>query len=344
MSDNDPSERPPFIKHWRDVAELDDASYPGSDELLAIFAPLGQKTGLERIGVYHVRLPPGRRTSWPHAECDEEEFVYVIEGCPIVWIDGVVHALYPGTGVGFPAGTGIAHSFINDTESDVVLLVVGEASRAGHRIHYPLHPSRNREIGARHWYDVPRRPLGPHDGLPRAVRELLAREPGAALAIHFMQRRYHVLTDAVYPNGVEVSDDDLAALARLPRLERLSLDTTNVTDDQLRLVGALPRLKSLDLSGTSVTDAGLAQLEALQSLEHLRIKETKLGDAGLAFIADAFPCLETLQIRDTAISGSGLVRLARLRKLEMVVLSRDHLPAECITELTRALPRCEVVS
>jgi hypothetical protein len=27
-------------------------------------------------------LPPGRRTSYPHAESDEEEFVYVLEGYP----------------------------------------------------------------------------------------------------------------------------------------------------------------------------------------------------------------------------------------------------------------------
>jgi uncharacterized cupin superfamily protein len=124
-----------------------------------------------RLGIHHERLPPGRRLSWPHAEADEEEFVYVIEGAPDLWIDGDIRRLKPGDGVGFPAGTGIAHTFINNTEHDVRLLVAGEASRRRSRIHYPLHPARNAEIGPRHWKDCPPRAPGPHDGLPNHFRK-----------------------------------------------------------------------------------------------------------------------------------------------------------------------------
>ena len=74
--------RPPFIKHWRDVQEDDTSVYPGSDELLSIDSRLGAATGLVKIGVHHELLPPGRRTSSPHAESKEEEFVFVIEGTP----------------------------------------------------------------------------------------------------------------------------------------------------------------------------------------------------------------------------------------------------------------------
>ena len=31
-------------------------------------ASLGRRLGLTRIGIHHVRLLPGRRTSYPHAE------------------------------------------------------------------------------------------------------------------------------------------------------------------------------------------------------------------------------------------------------------------------------------
>jgi uncharacterized cupin superfamily protein len=104
--------------------------------------------------------------SWPHSEADEEEFVYVIEGEPDLWIDGEVRRLKPGDGVGFVPGTGIAHTFINNTDRDVRLLVCGEATRTRSRIDYPLHPKRNAEIGAMHWKDAPAQKLGPHDGLP----------------------------------------------------------------------------------------------------------------------------------------------------------------------------------
>jgi uncharacterized cupin superfamily protein len=139
--------RPPFILHWQEIQDPDDASYPGSRELLSIGSPLGRRTGLTQIGVHHELLLPGRRTSWPHAEADEDELVYVLEGFPHVWIDGVLHALRPGDAVGFPCGTGIAHTFLNDGEHPVRLLCVGRASAKGHRVHYPLHPARNAEIG-----------------------------------------------------------------------------------------------------------------------------------------------------------------------------------------------------
>jgi uncharacterized cupin superfamily protein len=164
-------DRPACIVHWREVQEPDDAHYPGSDELHGIGSPLGAATGLAVMGVHHELLPPGRRTSWPHAERDEEEFVYVLEGRPQVWIDGEVHDLEPGDGVGFPKGTGLAHTFLNNTDRDVRLLVIGEKSKPGSKIHYPLHPTHNASIGPRYWQDRPTRPLGAHDGLPDRLRD-----------------------------------------------------------------------------------------------------------------------------------------------------------------------------
>ena len=166
---------PPFdfstiVTHYTAFEGADDQNYPDSAELLSISASVSPHFKLMRLGVHHERLPPGRRVSWPHAEADEEEFVYVIEGEPDLWADGHIKRLKPGDGAGFPAGIGIAHTFINNTDSDVRLLVVGEASRQRSRIHYPLNPQRNAEIGERHWRDRPERDPGPHDGLPDKPR------------------------------------------------------------------------------------------------------------------------------------------------------------------------------
>jgi uncharacterized cupin superfamily protein len=158
------------VVHHSEIEDDAKWSYPGSDETFAHGAAFSSHFNLMRLGVHHERLPPGKRTSWPHAEADEEEFVYVIEGKPDLWLDGEIRRLKPGDGVGFPAGTGVAHVFINNTDSNVRLLVVGEASRQRSRIDYPLHPARNAEIGDRHWKDKPHRELGPHDGLPDKAR------------------------------------------------------------------------------------------------------------------------------------------------------------------------------
>jgi len=164
------NERPPFIRSASAVPEYVHV-YPNSSEPMGPVRSVGKAAGLQRIGVNVQRLPPGTRSSWPHAEENEEEFVYVIDGEVDAWIDGHVHRMASGDLAAFPAGTGISHCFINNTDRDVVLLVGGEAPRRGSRIFYPLNPSRQADMAPADWWDdVPRRDLGPHDGLPDRTR------------------------------------------------------------------------------------------------------------------------------------------------------------------------------
>lgn len=160
--------RPEFIKNWRDIQEKDNAHYPDSKELLSIGSPFGRIMGLQRLGIHHEILPPGRRTSWPHAESEEEEFVYVIEGKPHVWINGDLYELEPGDGVGFASGTGITHTFINNSENDVHLLVVGEKLKQN-KVYYAKNPEQ-KEKRKDWWHDWPQQEMGSHDGLPDRLR------------------------------------------------------------------------------------------------------------------------------------------------------------------------------
>lgn len=163
-------DRPSCIAHWSEIEGPDNARYQGDDELMHISAPFGRHFGLTALGIHHQRLRPGRRTSFPHAESAEEEFVYVIEGTPDVWLDGRLHRLRPGDGVGFPAGTGLCHTFINNTETEVRLLVVGETQKGENRIYYPRNPEQ-KPLRQNWWDDVPKLPLGDHDGMSDRVRD-----------------------------------------------------------------------------------------------------------------------------------------------------------------------------
>jgi len=156
--------RHPAILHWRAVEDAEPGNFQGTVEPMSFGAAVGESLGLKTIGIHHIRLLPGRRTSLPHAESHEEEFVHVLTGTPDVWLDGVLHRLGPGDSVGFPAGTGIAHSFLNNTEAEVTLLVVGNADIADNRIVYPVNPER-KALRADWWHDAPERVLGSHDGL-----------------------------------------------------------------------------------------------------------------------------------------------------------------------------------
>jgi len=160
-------ERPSYIRHWSELEEPDNDHYPGDTELMAIGAPLARKLGLKRLGIHHNRLLPGRRTSYPHAESAEEEFVFVLKGTPDVWIDGDLHRLSVGDSVGFPAGTGICHTFLNNTDDEVHLLIVGEVTKPENRLRYPKNEAYEASRSDA-WVDWPSRPLGPHDGKPKA--------------------------------------------------------------------------------------------------------------------------------------------------------------------------------
>lgn len=164
----DKSGRPAFIAH------VTDRMQPVTDAGFANFggrrSRLGAEGGLTRLGIHHDVLPPGNRTSHPHAESREEEFVFVLDGRPDVWIDGHLHELEKGDGVGFPAGTGIAHSFLNNSDAEAHLLIVGQHDVAGNQLIYPLNPQRNEEFRkwGEFWEDAPKRELGPHDGMAKA--------------------------------------------------------------------------------------------------------------------------------------------------------------------------------
>lgn len=161
------AERPTFIVSTADVPEKA-GQYPNSVEIQAYGRAIGRAAGLERIGLHVERLPPGHRTSYPHAEEMEEEFVFVLEGEVDAWIDGHLHPMRAGDLVAFPAGTGICHTIINNSGAEARLLVGGERSKPDNRIYYPLNPEREAEVGADDWWhDIPRRALGPHDGKGR---------------------------------------------------------------------------------------------------------------------------------------------------------------------------------
>lgn len=132
-------------------------SYPGDSETFSDGLCLSREFGLKSVAIWIEKIPPAKRTSWPHAHSVEEEFVFVLQGQVSVWLNGVIYQADPMIAIDFKAGSGVAHTLINKTNKDVFYLCVGECYPKNDKIFYPLHPKRNDEMKEKGhlWEDCP---------------------------------------------------------------------------------------------------------------------------------------------------------------------------------------------
>ena len=98
--------------------------------------PLGDLFGLNNFGVNLTRLAPHAVSALRHAHAKQDEFIYVLQGTPILHTDEGVTQLAPGMCAGFKAGTGNGHHLINESDEDVLYLEIGDRT-AGDGVVYP---------------------------------------------------------------------------------------------------------------------------------------------------------------------------------------------------------------
>jgi uncharacterized cupin superfamily protein/RimJ/RimL family protein N-acetyltransferase len=152
------------------------------DAIKVIDSDIGRNVGFNRLAIHHIILPAYCRTSFPHAKSLEEEFIFILKGSPDLWINGYIQNLKEGHAVGFPAGTGVAHTFINNTDSDIYLLVAGEKTKAENLCSFPINPEL--KDGCKFWWSSPPfQEIGSHNGLPGAVNknDLVKQQPNCVL-------------------------------------------------------------------------------------------------------------------------------------------------------------------
>lgn len=89
--------------------------------------PLGDLFGLKNFGVNLTILRPGGESSLLHRHSKQDEFIFILEGNPVLVTDSGEFPLAPGMCAGFPAG-GIAHQLVNRTECNVVYIEIGDRS------------------------------------------------------------------------------------------------------------------------------------------------------------------------------------------------------------------------
>lgn len=113
--------------------------------------PLGDLFGLANFGVNLTRLAPGGTSSLRHAHTKQDEFIYVLEGHPTLHTNEGRLRLSPGMCAGFKAGTGNGHRLINETQTPVAYLEIGDRT-PGDEGSYPDDDLRAELVGGKWRY------------------------------------------------------------------------------------------------------------------------------------------------------------------------------------------------
>jgi uncharacterized cupin superfamily protein len=120
------SDKKPNVLRVKDRAPEQTFSHPFNPNSQMHGTSLSNETGLSRIGVHLLRIPPGREAYVYHSHHTEEEWCYVLSGQGLAVVDGVEHALGPGDFLGFPTPS-VAHLLKNPSATeDLVYLSGGE--------------------------------------------------------------------------------------------------------------------------------------------------------------------------------------------------------------------------
>lgn len=96
---------------------------------------LGDAFGIKKFGVNLTRLAPNACSALLHQHKLQEEFIYILEGEPILVTENKEIQLCPGMCAGFIPEGG-AHQLINRTQSDVYYLEIGDREK-GDSVKYP---------------------------------------------------------------------------------------------------------------------------------------------------------------------------------------------------------------
>jgi len=152
---------------------------------------------------------------------------------------------------------------------------------------------------------------------------------------------------------------ELPHLAKLPFLEELDFDGTDIRDGDIAWLAGLRGLRCLVLRNTWTTDAGLHHLATLRQIEALDLSLTKITDAGLSCLADrenlrwlgldlctgvtgrglmhlpANSSLTDLAATGSGFDGDGLAVLARLPALRWTNLNRTRIPPGALEKFRR---------
>ena len=152
------------------------------------------------------------------------------------------------------------------------------------------------------------------------------------LSIHNFQ-----LYLSIHISNANISDKTLELLARLKKIEGMSLQGNAFTDEGLKHLRGMTQLRSLwiGLSKGQITDSGIAQLGGLVNLHDLEIQNANVTDNGIQKLR-GLTKLKRLYLGKTFVTQTGVNELKKALP-ELHVDYRERMtPARVVTEFVEA--------
>ena len=115
-----------------------------------------------------------------------------------------------------------------------------------------------------------------------------------------------------------LSDDGAERLRKLPAL-RTAGGPLRLSARGVAAVAALPKLERLSLIGDGVTDAALAPVGEMRALRYFQVQDAPVTDAAVERLA-GIETLEELSVSGTRVSGDSIASLGRLPRLRSLSL------------------------
>jgi Leucine-rich repeat (LRR) protein len=133
--------------------------------------------------------------------------------------------------------------------------------------------------------------------------------------------------------GAWVTDADLAKVAQMPQLRKLSLAHTKITDLGLEYLKDLRNVTELDCYYAEfLTEDGIAHLKGWTQLQRLNLRGTRVTSKVFEHLTH-FPNLRWLDLGNTQIDDEGFEQLTSLTHLEHLAIGGNRLNGSGLTYL-----------
>ncbi len=138
-------------------------------------------------------------------------------------------------------------------------------------------------------------------------------------------------------------DADLVPLRELKHLEFVGIDYTHPTPAGITALARLPKLERVSCGAQPLSDEQVTALGRLNNVTSLFLAGAQLKPAQCAILAKSMPQIRSLNLMNNPLlDDAALAPLGEMRNLKVVQLQGTKVTAAGIAKLRQALPNCEI--